>query len=435
MKFFGSIEKVYKGADGFPVVCGYASTEALDSQGEIVKREAIEGALADYMTAANVREMHQPSAVGKCIEARIDDKGLYIEAKIVDPTAAMKVSESVYTGFSIGGRAMKKAGGIIESLRLTEISLVDRPANPEAVFTMFKADDLGEPALEAQVEKGMYHVADLAIMLRGLGYMVNDQAEEASREGDGSSIPAALQAWLETGAGILQAMTAEETAELVAAAGKNLVAPVVADSMVAQAVAELQAADAATQPAIQNADLQTDVEKKGAKYSKDTAAALVSIRDALKQVLGNFDALGLESLQADDLGALAAVVANPNAFVQPEGNVTGTDGKAAGTEDLAKLDELETLRKSHDEVIAKRDELAAEVAKLGTEKETLAKKVADLESQPAPPKAAVLAVAKGADVIATDPRLQKAEALLKSDNPADVVKGIHARGPRLGFPV
>ena len=46
------------------MVFGYASTEALDSQGEIVKREALEAALPDYMRFANIREMHQPSAVG-----------------------------------------------------------------------------------------------------------------------------------------------------------------------------------------------------------------------------------------------------------------------------------------------------------------------------------------------------------------------------------
>ena len=429
MKFFGSIEKVYKGADGFPIVCGYASTEALDSQGEIVKREAIEGALADYMVAANVREMHQPSAVGKCIEARLDEKGLYIEAKIVDPVAALKVEESVYTGFSIGGRSMKKSANVISALRLTEISLVDRPANPEAVFTMFKADDLGEPAAEAQeeaqaepaVEKGMGHVSDLAYLLKAISFLVADQKAEAAREGDASPVPAALQAWLEQGGAILQAMTAEEVAELTA-------------PFAASVVDEFAAADTATQAAIQNAEQTGDVEKKGAKYSKDTAAALVAIRDALKQVLGNFDTLGLESLQADGLDALAAEVANPNPSAQPEGD-TEAPGKADAPADLQKVDDLETIRKAHDAALAKAEELSAEIAKLGTEKETLAKRVADLESQPAPPKAGVRSIGKADDVIATDPRLAKTEALLKSDDPVQVMRGIHARGARIGFPV
>ena len=46
------------------MVYGYASTEALDSQGEVVRKEALAAALPDYMRFANIREMHQPSAVG-----------------------------------------------------------------------------------------------------------------------------------------------------------------------------------------------------------------------------------------------------------------------------------------------------------------------------------------------------------------------------------
>ena len=51
------------------MVYGYASTEALDTQGEIIKREAIEAALPGFMRFGNIREMHQPSAVGKAKNA------------------------------------------------------------------------------------------------------------------------------------------------------------------------------------------------------------------------------------------------------------------------------------------------------------------------------------------------------------------------------
>jgi phage head maturation protease len=124
------------------MVWGYASTEARDDQGEIVTRSALEAALGDYMKFANVREMHQLSAVGVAKEAAIDDKGLYVGAKIVDPLAWEKVVAGVYKGFSIGGRATGRASGdpnTITALVLNEISLVDRPANPEAVFDCWKA--------------------------------------------------------------------------------------------------------------------------------------------------------------------------------------------------------------------------------------------------------------------------------------------------------
>lgn len=128
------------------IVEGYASTETVDSQGEIIKTEAIGKALPDYMKFANIREMHQWSAVGKTIHAKIDDKkkGLWIRGKIVDKEAWEKVKEKVYNGFSIGGKVLKKIGNIVHELSLNEISLVDRPANPEAVFSLVKFDKGGE---------------------------------------------------------------------------------------------------------------------------------------------------------------------------------------------------------------------------------------------------------------------------------------------------
>ena len=123
------------------MVFGYASTEALDSQGEIIKREAVEAALPAYMRFANIREMHQPSAVGIAKQADVDDKGLYLTAKVVDDDAWAKVKEGVYKGFSIGGHVVTRDPAdrsVITQIELSEISLVDRPANPEAVIDIYK---------------------------------------------------------------------------------------------------------------------------------------------------------------------------------------------------------------------------------------------------------------------------------------------------------
>jgi hypothetical protein len=151
MKLFAPITKIDEAQH---MVFGYASTEALDSQGEIVRREALEAALPDYMRFANIREMHQPSAVGVATEAELDDRGLYLAAHIVDPGAWEKVTSGVYKGFSIGGRVVERdrvQKHVITGVKLSEISLVDRPANPEAVFTMFKVD--GDPATMTPVAK------------------------------------------------------------------------------------------------------------------------------------------------------------------------------------------------------------------------------------------------------------------------------------------
>ncbi|HEX3884756.1 MAG TPA: DUF6582 domain-containing protein [Stellaceae bacterium] len=137
-RFFVPLAKV--DAEG-RMVYGYASTEAEDDQGETITLDALRAALDDYMQFANIREMHQLSAVGTAEEAAVDDKGLYIGARIVDPRAWEKVTSGVYKGYSIGGKVTARDPtnrAVITGLSLSEISLVDRPANPEAVFDCWK---------------------------------------------------------------------------------------------------------------------------------------------------------------------------------------------------------------------------------------------------------------------------------------------------------
>ena len=437
MRFFGSIEKTYKDDKGFLIVCGHASTEALDSQGEIVKAGAMAGALEEYMKVGNIREMHQPSAVGKALLAQQDEKGTYIEVKVVDPVASMKCEEGVYTGFSIGGKATGRdpmAKNTITGLRLTEISLVDRPANPEATFTLFKLDDELEAETEEiqtekaddlqadDLQKGMCHVARLAYLLKEIGYLVNDQADESKREGDLSKVPAFLQAWLTQGAEILKTMTAEETAELVAAAGQNLVPDTLAD----QVVEEFQEGDAATQNALQMADTAADVEKAGAKFSTSTKQALIAIKGIVAHLQDQLSQLGFEADLADLSAATADVVANPNTDVQPEGDNV-VPGKADTETDLQKAD----LEKT--ELVTKISDLEDQLAKAAATTDTLTKRVAELEAMPAPSKVKVLSLEKAQDVTPPNPKQEKAQELLKSTDPLDVIKGIHAQGPKRGF--
>ncbi len=197
------------------MVFGYASTEALDSQGEIVRKEAIEAALPDYMRFANIREMHQPSAVGVAKEAEIDDKGLYLAARIVDDEAWRKVTEGVYKGFSIGGRVTQRdlaQKHVITGVELLEISLVDRPANPEAVIELYKVATRPAPLLG----KGMAGVQSLAGLLDAIDRLCAEVEAEAAFEGDGGTMPEKLRVWREDGAALLRAMVKEETDELIA---------------------------------------------------------------------------------------------------------------------------------------------------------------------------------------------------------------------------
>ena len=143
-KLYAEIAKMEAQDDGTVKVWGYASSEAVDSDGEVIAAEAMKAAIPDYMKFGAVREMHGSNAAGTAIEINVEDDGrTFFGAHIVDPVAVTKVKTGVYKGFSIGGSVTARDElnkSQITGLKLTEISLVDRPANPDAVFTCFKAD-------------------------------------------------------------------------------------------------------------------------------------------------------------------------------------------------------------------------------------------------------------------------------------------------------
>lgn len=153
-KLYAEIAKMEAQDDGTVKVWGYASSEAVDSDGEIIAAEAMKAAIPDYMKFGAVREMHGSNAAGTAIEINVEDDGrTFFGAHIVDPVAVTKVKTGVYKGFSIGGSVTARDElnkSQITGLKLTEISLVDRPANPDAVFTCYKAD---KPKDEEEADK------------------------------------------------------------------------------------------------------------------------------------------------------------------------------------------------------------------------------------------------------------------------------------------
>jgi hypothetical protein len=155
MRLYGAIQKVEPQDDGTVRVHGIASSEVVDDQGEIVRADAMRAAIPGYMRFPALREMHQLSAAGTTLEAEVGDDGATrIVAHVVDPIAITKVRNQVYRGFSIGGRVTQRETGnpkAITGLVLNEISLVDRPANPESIFDCWKASTVFD-ATQCQAE-------------------------------------------------------------------------------------------------------------------------------------------------------------------------------------------------------------------------------------------------------------------------------------------
>lgn len=182
---YGEISKIEAQEDGTLQVWGVASSESEDSDGETITATAMKAALPDYMRFGAVREMHQPKAAGTALAVEVGDDGVTkICAHIVDSEAIRKVNAGVYKGFSIGGRVtardeLKKT--TITGLRLTEISLVDRPANPDAVITCYKADGI-EPADDKEAaSKGLAQTALQATPDKDASKTAADEAQKAGR--------------------------------------------------------------------------------------------------------------------------------------------------------------------------------------------------------------------------------------------------------------
>jgi hypothetical protein len=168
------------------MVYGWASTPDLDSQGEIVSVEGLKKALPDYMQFPAIREMHQPKAAGVTKEAVTNEKGLFIGAKIVADDAWKMIKEKVYRGFSVGGKIKQKVDNVITDLALSEISLVDVPANRNTVFTLVKRE--GEKLVD--VQKDIYSASRLAQLAEEISFKIDSYI---SRGKDASDLEEALK--------------------------------------------------------------------------------------------------------------------------------------------------------------------------------------------------------------------------------------------------
>lgn len=343
------------------MVYGYASTEALDSQGETITRAAIIDALPDYMRFANIREMHTMSAVGVCKSAEPDEQGVYIAAKVVDDAAWAKVKEGVYKGFSVGGKSLAKSDGQITKMRLTEISLVDRPANPECVIDTWKADaDQPEQQAEQPVAKSLWSVETLITCLNNLRSVCHSAHYEAKEGTHSAELVTAMKSSLAALGELTQKYLGEELTAMMTA-----LTPVGAGAVVA-----------AGEPA-------GDIAKAGARYSKATKDALAKVHGMLRDCDKAMGAMGYDA--ADDDGDDA------------------TKGEQSG--DVAKADVLtDEVRKAAADAgiglaegATQHDLMKAALGELAKSRD----RVRELEAMPAPMKG-VRTVAKGEDTNGND---------------------------------
>jgi len=173
------------------IVSGFATLDNLDKQNDIVTPEASVKAFEKFR--GNIREMHQPKAVGKMVSFKEDKyfdpeskkfySGVYVSTYISKGAQDTweKVLDGTLSGFSIGGKMnqwddafdekMDATIRIIKDYDLVELSLVDTPANQFAnVLSVEKVDGIDVikgDAMDVEIENVFWDEANGIVMLSG----------------------------------------------------------------------------------------------------------------------------------------------------------------------------------------------------------------------------------------------------------------------------
>jgi hypothetical protein len=168
------------------IVSGFASLDNLDKQDDIVTAEASMDAFAKFR--GNIREMHQPLAVGKMVSFKEDKyfdpeskkfySGVFVSAYVSKGAQDTweKVLDGTLTGFSIGGKMNKwddaydekadKPIRVIKEYDLVELSLVDSPANQFAnIMSVEKVDGLDVVKGDETVLENVFYDKEYGIVL------------------------------------------------------------------------------------------------------------------------------------------------------------------------------------------------------------------------------------------------------------------------------
>jgi hypothetical protein len=280
--------------------------------------------------------------------------------------------------------------------------------------------------------KDMSRVASFAYLMSSLQYLQQGSASEEAREGDDSTMPADLMAWMKQGGELLTAMVTEEVSEMVDDEGLVCV-PDVYYCEWAAAVDGLEKA-AAAQP-----DRKDFLQKIGARNSKADQNRIQAAHDLLAEMGADCDPDNTDDPDADDAtkAAVAELRKSINDFPTALVRIVHIEADLAKvSDDLAKAnaalatiaDERDELTKNRDELTAARDELQKAHDTLTAERDTLQKTVGEqetlitkLKAEPAAPKGALRAIEKSHDLVVNMDETVEVTPILKRDGTVDEV--------------
>lgn len=153
-------------AGGDWLIEGYASTDAVDAYNEVVDPTAFAGKLADFQQFPVLLLNHQwyDKPVGKVVSVDVKEHGLWIKA-LISKTAAevwTLISEGVLKAFSIGfngvaGELIPGGPWVWRQIQLLEISVVNIPANREALFAVAQSKGFNLSRFQQSTERSPHY--------------------------------------------------------------------------------------------------------------------------------------------------------------------------------------------------------------------------------------------------------------------------------------
>ena len=282
-------------------ISGYASTNDIDRQGDVVPVSVWEKGMANYLKNPVILAFHNhDNPVGRMVDHRVDSKGLWIKARISSAATNVfqLVSDGILTAFSIGFRIVDAEYNqatelfVVKELELHEISVVSVPANQNTLFSLEKAFDSA-----AQYQSFKMQFAPNSESAKGLESSTEAESKPTSKEWKMS--PEEIKQVLADAA----KQAAEDTTKAILAqqeqARKEKAAKEAAE---AELEAKIKAAVASTVEVGQSGAerLLAEVEKRFAEQAEQSKSAIAGLENALKEKAAEIEAINRSKMSFSD---------------------------------------------------------------------------------------------------------------------------------------
>ena len=279
---------------------GYASTQDVDRQGDIVPPQVWKQGLDNYLKNPVILAYHDHSEpIGRMVDHRVDSKGLWIKARISAAAGEVfnLIKDGVLSAFSIGFRIVDAEYNaaqelfVVKDLELHEISVVSVPANQNTIFSLSKSFNSDE-----ELKFFKLQFATTQAPAKGLDSS-NTANSDTTKEWNMDSKE--LEKLLADTAKQAAAETAKVIAAEQAKAAQDRAAQ---DRAQAELDAKIKAAVAQVQTVDTGAErLLAEVEKRVAEQEQSHKSAIAGLEATLKEKAAELEAIQKSRMQFADI--------------------------------------------------------------------------------------------------------------------------------------